>query len=116
MATTPQIDLSNEVPLNLVGICHRLPPGRGGVRPHPSTPLRWILRGAKTADGRVIRLAAVRVGGRWVSSVQALDRFLAELTAAALPGPTAPAPTERDERRTRRAGERAGDALAAGGW
>jgi hypothetical protein len=49
--------------------------GRGGrIRVHLSTVIRWVRRGC-----RGVRLEAVRVGGRWVTSREALDRFVERL-------------------------------------
>ncbi len=48
---------------------------------HAATIIRWITRGVRV-KGQVIKLEALRLGGRWVTSTQALDRFMARLTAA----------------------------------
>jgi hypothetical protein len=53
------------------------PLGRNDRPTHVSTLLRWILHGTK--DG--VRLEAIRVGGRWVTSREACERFSARLTA-----------------------------------
>jgi hypothetical protein len=76
------IDLSSEATLGLQEAAKILPPFRLG-RPvsYPSV-LRWIIQGAKSLDGRVVRLEAVRVGSRWVTSKEALQRFAERLTAA----------------------------------
>jgi hypothetical protein len=42
--------------------------------------LRWVLDGVKTPNG-VVRLEAIRLGGRWITSHEALHRFGAGLTA-----------------------------------
>ena len=60
-----------------------------GQRPHPSTLHRWRLRGI-----RGIRLETVRCGGRRLTSVEAVRRFLAETTAA-VDGASTPARTSR---------------------
>ena len=49
-------------------------PKVGGKRPHPSTIWRW---GRKGLHG--IRLETRRVGGRFVTSEEALERFTKEL-------------------------------------
>src|SRR5882672_11290813 len=36
---------------------------------------RWVLDGVKLADGRRVRLEALRLGGRWVTSLEAIQRF-----------------------------------------
>lgn len=66
-----------------------LPTRPDGRRTHHSTCLRWVLRGV-----RGVRLEAVRLGGRWVTSLEALNRFAANLTAAtSLTAPVPPTPT-----------------------
>ncbi len=81
-----------------------IPPGRDGKKTHISTLLRWILKGAKASDGSIVRLEAVRLGGRWVTSREALQRFAEALTPSVSDVPTsAPrSPTAR-----RRASEQA---------
>ena len=57
-------------------------PGRGKKRIHPSTICRWILSGCPSRGGARIKLAAVRVGGRWMLSHSALAEFFASLAKA----------------------------------
>ncbi|MDB5311929.1 MAG: hypothetical protein JWO38_6131 [Gemmataceae bacterium] len=52
---------------------------RGAKRPHPSTPIRWATSGARAVDGRVVKLEAVRLGCRWLSSEAAFARFMTAL-------------------------------------
>lgn len=92
----------------------RLFPGhRGRAAIDPSTVFRWVTKGAKTPAGGLVRLEAVRVGGRWLTSRGAVSRFVAALTAAADPAPSLPirTPTQR-----RRASEAAGKKLEKSGW
>jgi hypothetical protein len=56
------------------------PPARGGKKCHISTLLRWILKGAKSPTGERVRLEGVRLGERWVTSREALQRFVERLT------------------------------------
>lgn len=51
--------------------------GQGHV--HPATVIRWILDGIQAGDRR-IRLEAVRVGSRWLTSDEALQRFADQIT------------------------------------
>jgi Protein of unknown function (DUF1580) len=53
----------------------RLPLGRNGRPIHPSTILRWIHQGI-----RGVRLEAMRLGGRWMTSEEAIARFLQRLS------------------------------------
>lgn len=71
------LDLCEETPLSLSQVAKRLPPNRGGKPVHVSTVMRWITKGV-----RGVRLEAVRLGGRWVSTAEALQRFSDCLTAA----------------------------------
>lgn len=74
------IDLLAEGAIGLPEACRILPPGRKGRPAHISCVLRWILEGAKAPDGQRVRLEALRLGGRWVTSRQALQRFAEALT------------------------------------
>jgi hypothetical protein len=60
---------------------------------HLSTAIRAITRGIRAQTGERVYLEALRIGGRWVTSREAIARFTACLTSAALgevPGPAAP--------------------------
>ncbi len=45
-----------------------------------STAWRWLLKGIRSPDGSIIRLEAVRLGGRWITSREAAKRFSDRLT------------------------------------
>jgi hypothetical protein len=98
------LDLSAETPLPLTAAAKMVPPARSGKRTHLSTLLRWIIRGVKNPNGEIVRLEAVRLGGRWVTSQDALQRFAERLTPR-IEG--APAAVPRTPERRRRASERA---------
>jgi Protein of unknown function (DUF1580) len=72
---------------------------------HPSTPLRWVLDGVKTPDGRLVKLEACRCGGRWVTSAAAFQRFVEAQTPSveADPMPRLPTPTQKAKRAERAA-------------
>src|SRR5262245_38226901 len=55
-------------------------PGRGRSRVHASTLARWNARGVKTHDGRRVRLRAVRIASRWVTTRAWLEEFAAAQT------------------------------------
>lgn len=74
------IDLASETLLTLNQTAKRLPCGRQGRPMHMSAVLRWIISGLPGPNGRRVRLEALRVGGRWVSSEEALQRFAQRLT------------------------------------
>jgi hypothetical protein len=69
---------------------------------------RWIRRGVKRADGTVVKLEAVRLGSRWITSREALSRFVASLTNPDSPSIDPP----RTPGQRRRASERAAERLA----
>src|SRR5438132_849803 len=56
----------------VVGAARLLPPGRNGRNVHVSTIVRAIIKG---------QLEALRVGSRWVTSVEALQRWAERQTA-----------------------------------
>jgi hypothetical protein len=79
-----------------------VPGHRGGPHLNGSTVFRFITKG-KWANGELVRLEAVRVGDRWLTSVESFSRFTAKLTEASLPAddtpPAEPAPTPKQRRR-----------------
>jgi hypothetical protein len=74
------LDLTAEQPISLEAAARLIPPARNGKRCHLSTLLRWITDGAKAPGGARVRLEAVRLGGRWVTSRGAIQRFAEKLT------------------------------------
>lgn len=96
------IDLRNETLITLNQAAKMLPPGRRGRPVHLSCILRWILSGVRTSHGR-IRLEAIRMSGRWLTSIEALQRF-AEAQTPALADPP---PLPRTSMARQRASERA---------
>jgi len=51
--------------------------------PHRSTLKRWIDHGRKSPKtGQIVKLEAWLIGGRWYTSVEAFDRFVAKLNGA----------------------------------
>ena len=78
------IDLTAEEPISLNQAARLLPPGRGGRPVSFNCILRWVLDGARAPHGGIVRLEACRMGARWLTSRQALQRFAERLTP--LPG------------------------------
>lgn len=70
--------LTHEDLITFPQLAKRLPRRRRGRPVAVSTVGRWRYPGVKG-----VRLEAVRLGGAWVTSVQAFDRFVARTTAAA---------------------------------
>jgi hypothetical protein len=102
------IDLNTEQP---VPLCEVRLPGRGGKPVHFSTVWRWVTRGVRGPNGERIRLAALRLGSRWVTSALAIQQFAEKLTPEFSPA----APPARTLRQAGRAAERAGQRLAEAG-
>jgi hypothetical protein len=69
------IDIVNEATMPLSHAGRLLPPYRYGRPVSLSCVLRWVLDGVKLPDGRRVRLEAIRLGGRWLTSREALQRF-----------------------------------------
>jgi hypothetical protein len=84
--TMPQTDLPlNGEPLVSFAAAAQsagLPGARGGPHVNGSTLFRWATKGAPAANGTRVRLEAVRIGGRWATSVAAVHRFVERLTVA----------------------------------
>jgi hypothetical protein len=103
-----------ETTLGLVEAAQFLPRGRNSSRPHLSTLLRWILTGAKSPTGEVVRLEAVRLGSKWITSREALARFAERLTpsladiAAEQRAPRSPSARQRASQRAAKELERVG--------
>jgi hypothetical protein len=105
------IDLSIETTISLTEACRSLPTGRRGRPVHLSCILRWITKGSLAPDGRRVRLEAVRIGGRWITSHEALTRFAEALT----PRFDEPEPAPRSSSKRQAASERAARSLEAMG-
>ena len=78
------IDLANERRIGLQETAKLYPSFRNGRPTHISTPLRHITKGVRLSNGEVIRLEGARLGGRWITTVEAVERFMQRLTAGAL--------------------------------
>jgi hypothetical protein len=107
------IDLAAEIPLSLAAAAHRLPSLREDRPVNPATVLRWVVKGTLLPDGSRLRLPAVKVAGRWCTTVEALNSYVTDITAAALPTSTMATPRTPTQRR--RSSERADEALEAKG-
>jgi hypothetical protein len=77
------IDIATETLINLRVGAARIPSARAGRPTHPATLSRLIQAG---------KLEAIRLGGRWVTSIEALQRYADRETRAALGDDPAPAP------------------------
>ena len=95
------LDLASETVISIREAANRVPSFRPGKRTHTATIFRWIATGVNG-----VRLESARLGGRVVTSVEALQRFSNALdTARTSSGPNpieTPTPASR-----RRSAERA---------
>ena len=93
------IDLQTEQPISLAEAARSVPAARNGKRTHLSTILRWIIQGAKGPCGTRVMLEGIRLGNRWMTSRQALQRFADRLTPdLETPQPNPPrSPAQRQE-------------------
>ena len=98
------IDLSTETTVSLAQVAREQPSGRGGASCSLGCVLRWVLKGVKSPSGELVRLEAIRLGGRWLTSREAVQRFAERLTPNLS---SEPAPTPRTPSQRRRADETA---------
>jgi hypothetical protein len=98
--------------LSLPQAARLLPSYRAGKPVNSATIWRWITSGIRLPDGTHLRLEACRLSGRWLTSRQALQRFIEGQTPAR--GAVQPAFAGTPGRR-RKAAERAGAELTKAG-
>jgi hypothetical protein len=114
------IDVSQETILPLGAVPHRFPhlgrrtpDGKRG-RIHFSTVFRWFSRGVVGPDGERVRLEGVKLGGKLVTSLEAIQRFNEALTPR-VQGEPKQLPPPRSSTRRLRAAERAEQELERAG-
>jgi hypothetical protein len=107
------MSLLSESPLRLTEAANLIPAVRGASRCHVSTLLRWILRGVKSSSGDLVRLEGVKIGGCWLTSREAIDRFVERLTPD--PNSVQQADPPRSATARQRASERVDRRLRAAG-
>jgi len=86
------IDTTTEQLLTLQQAADRIPISRGGAPCHPATIWRWI---------KSRKLEGTRIGNRWLTSVEAIQRHAERETLAALgvePAPEVPVRTKGRQR------------------
>jgi hypothetical protein len=88
-----------------------VPSYRGDGTASASTPWRWATKGARAADGRIVKLETARIGGRMLTSKAALARFAAALSSP--PDDSAPSPSNPTTPKPRTPAERRRAADAA---
>jgi hypothetical protein len=94
------IDLSQEPPVRLEQIARE-------TNHHFSTVFRWVLRGVRGPDGRMVKLQALRLGGKYITSREALQRFAEATTPNELLDNGRPRITRRSPAQRQKASERA---------
>lgn len=97
------MNICTERVISLTEAAAMLPRRRRGRKPHPSTLYRWSVAGC-----RGVVLETCQVGGTRCTTVEALERFVAKLTAqagrAAVPPIGSAAPHLQAQRELDRAG------------
>lgn len=92
------------------------PPYRRGRPVSPSCVWRWFRSGVRLANGEVVRLEAIKVAGRHLTSIEAVQRFIAaqQMNDSITSGqPSVSAAGMRTSSRRNRDSERALDRLRA---
>lgn len=82
MANTTEIialveTILDEGPIGMTAAARLYGSFRNGRPTHPSTPTRHHLHGVRLPCGLIVRLEAVRMGGRLMTSKAAVARFIA---------------------------------------
>lgn len=75
------LPLNGEKLISLSTVGEMFPGHRGNAHINASTVFRWVNRGVRLPNGDRLRLEAVKVGVRWLSSAEAVSRFVRALTA-----------------------------------
>jgi len=93
--------------LGLAAAGRLFPAYRGKGNMNPATVWRWVMKGQKSSRGAVVKLEAVRVGGRWLTTRSAVARFVTTLTELEELEPAPPHARIRSPAQRRRAVEAA---------
>lgn len=105
------LDIGSEQLLSLRQASRLLPSNRGGKPVSFACLLRWITHGVRGPNGDRVQLEACRLGSRWLTSREALQRFAEALTPTAADKSTA----NNTVRQRTRAAERAARELESMG-
>ena len=65
-----------EEKLSLAAAARLFPPMRGERPVSAATVWRWIRSGVRLDGGHTVRLDAYRIGSRWATSREAVERFM----------------------------------------
>lgn len=77
------IDLLREDAVSLTDARKNLIPKFTGKPVSAPTIYRWVAKGLRVRDGSRVKLEAIRIGREFITTKQAVHRFLGELTARA---------------------------------
>jgi hypothetical protein len=88
----------------LAAAARTLPGHRKGTSCDPSTLWRWGRKGVKRPDGVIVYLELARLGSKWVTSLEALQRFSDRLTTPPDDPSAAPQTPAHRQREADRAG------------
>src|SRR5262245_55659395 len=94
--------------ISLAEATRRYPSYRQGRPTHVGTVIRHIVDGVRLPDGSRLHLEGWRLGGRWVTTAEAVERFVEGLTARhqacrwPAPPPTPASRTRRERERVER--------------
>jgi hypothetical protein len=97
--------------LSLTQAARRFPPFREDKSVAPSTVFRWLYDGIRMPDGSRLRLEAVRLGGRWLTSGPAIERFISRQTPSLGPELNQQTTTSRQRSRSAEATEKELEAI-----
>lgn len=102
------IDIHSETLLSMAQAARKFLPYRRDRPVNPSTIWRWIHDGVTLPDGSAVRLEGIRCGDRWLTSQEAIGRFIDAQTPN-LDAPRVPSTPSANARK--RAADRAAKAL-----
>jgi hypothetical protein len=105
------IDFATEQIIGFAEAGRSTPNGRGGTV-SPETVWRWASRGVLDKAGENVRLESVRIGGRFVTSKEAIQRFFMAINET--PEPEQKKPTRTPTKR-KAASDRAAKKLESAG-
>jgi hypothetical protein len=102
-----------ENPIGLSALAQRIRSHRRKGHVTAQCVWRWLTKGVELSDGSVVKLEAIRLAGRYLTSWAAFERFVvAQQTnggAAVMPAPTrSPAKRERSSKKAEHILTRAG--------
>lgn len=98
-------DLTRETLLSLTQAARRFPSYRQGRPVNPSTIWCWCRQGVQVPGVGVVKLECVRLSGRWLTSAEAISRFVAAQTPQEPEGRPAPRTPGQRRRKSERAAQ-----------